>query len=399
MTNWDSDMQKINKAIRPHFRAQIVAIVSIGLLLIPALLLLTPKHFGNKHHGNTADGAITLTASKHNAGTQPTTPTTTQPTSAPASTTVTPVTAAAPVSSAAAITASAQLYVNPYSNIATQAHAYASSNPTAAAKMNRLASVPLAMWFGGWSTDVQADVAKYVSSAESAGRVPMLVAYNIPQRDCGSYSAGGANSADGYKVWLNSFAAGIGQRTAIVIVEPDALGGMDCLNSVDQQTRTQLISYAVHTLRTQTQAAVYIDGGNPTWQSTSVMAGRLKNATIAEATGFSLNVSNFQTTSANSNYGASLSSLVGGKHFVIDTSRNGNGPAIGDMNWCNPDGRAFGNTPTLQTGNPLIDGYLWIKGPGESDGSCGPTQQGTSAPAAGSWWPEYALMLANNSGW
>lgn len=78
---------------------------------------------------------------------------------------------------------------------------------------------------------------------------------------------------------------------------------------------------------------------------------------------------------------------------MVDTSRNGNGPlgAAGQDAWCNPPGRALGTPPTTRTGDPLLDAYLWIKRPGESDGSC------RGGPSAGTWWPEYALGLARNT--
>jgi endoglucanase len=105
-----------------------------------------------------------------------------------------------------------------------------------------------------------------------------------------------------------------------------------------------------------------------------------------------LNISNFDTDAANGTYGSAISALIGNKHFVVDTSRNGNGPTS-DNQWCNPSGRALGHTPTTVTGNALIDAYLWVKHPGESDGTC------NGGPAAGVWWPDQALSLATNAGW
>src|SRR6185503_5483480 len=104
--------------------------------------------------------------------------------------------------------------------------------------------------------------------------------------------------------------------------------------------------------------------------------------------------SNFRTTSDSIGYGTRLSALTGGAHFVVDTSRNGAGPlptgsGYPGPSWCNPPGRALGTAPTLSTGVPLVDGYLWIKYPGESDGSCG-----LGDPAAGTFWLDYALGLA-----
>ena len=280
-------------------------------------------------------------------------------------------------------------YVDAQSNARRTVEAWRSSRPGDAALMEKIASAPQASWFGGWNADVRADVNHAVSTAAATNALPVLVAYNIPQRDCGSYSAGGASSADGYRSWISEFARGIAARNAIVILEPDALSGMDCLNSTDRQTRLDLLTHAVKTL-SDAGAMVYIDAGHSRWHSVETMAPRLKAAGIDRAAGFSLNVSNFHRTADQVTYGNALSALVGGKHYVIDTSRNGLG-AAGDSEWCNPDGRALGERPTSNTGHPLVDAYLWVKRPGESDGAC------NGHPAAGTWMPEYALGLAKRA--
>ena len=56
--------------------------------------------------------------------------------------------------------------------------------------------------------------------------------------------------------------------------------------------------------------------------------------------------------------------------------------------WCNPPGRKIGKPPTTATNDPLIDGYLWLKRPGESDGEC------NGGPKAGVFWIEQALDMA-----
>ena len=56
--------------------------------------------------------------------------------------------------------------------------------------------------------------------------VPVLVAYDIPGRDCAQYSAGGALNEADYEAWIDGFAKGIGNQQAVVILEPDALGKM-----------------------------------------------------------------------------------------------------------------------------------------------------------------------------
>ena len=56
--------------------------------------------------------------------------------------------------------------------------------------------------------------------------------------------------------------------------------------------------------------------------------------------------------------------------MVIDTSRNGNGPPA-NGEWCNPKDRRIGEVPRLLPGSANVDAYLWIKKPGESDGTVG----------------------------
>ncbi len=274
-------------------------------------------------------------------------------------------------------------YVDPNSSAARQAASWRTTRPADASKMDVLAAQPTAKWFGNWSGDIQSAVSQYVSAAQSLGKVPVLVAYNVPQRDCGGYSSGGTTD---YTNWIGAFARGIGSAQAVVILEPDSLSLMDCLSSTDKDHRYQLLSGAVSILKSNSNTAVYLDAGHSQWIDPIVMASRLQKANVAKANGFALNVSNFMTSADESNYGKQLSDQLGGKHFVVDTSRNGTGPTA-DNQWCNPWGRAIGSKPTSSTGNSLVDAYLWIKTPGESDGNC------NGGPSAGSWWPDYALSL------
>ena len=76
-------------------------------------------------------------------------------------------------------------------------------------------------------------------------------------------------------------------------------------------------------------------------------------------------------------------------YFVIDTSRNGNGP-LGNE-WCNPPGRALGKEPTCNTEQEHCDAFLWVKIPGESDG------KKNKGPKAGKFWGTMAEELVSNS--
>jgi endoglucanase len=269
--------------------------------------------------------------------------------------------------------ARAGLYVDPHSHAARQANVYAEhGRPQAAALMRRLSLVPQAAWMtGGSPKTVRRAVAKLM--ARAGEDLPVLVAYNVPQRDCG---AGGARR---YGRWIDGFANGIGRHRAIVILEPDALAAL-C-----GKRRIGTLRRAVARLQRVPNAHVYADAGHSNWQPARTMARRLKSVGAHD---FSLNVANFRRTAELIAYGTEISRRLRGAHFVIDTSRNGRGPA---RTWCNPKRRGLGARPTTETGNPLVDALLWIKPPGESDGTC------HGGPAAGRWWPGYALGLARRA--
>ena len=281
------------------------------------------------------------------------------------------------------------LYVDGDVPAGRQAEEWRSYRPGDAAIMDRLADQPAAAWFGRDTGEVSRDVDRYVSAATAAGDLPVLVAYNIPERDCGQFSDGGAASPDAYRRWIADVAAGIGDREAVVILEPDALAHLSCLSTGDQMTRLALLTSAVATLEDQPGVAVYIDAGNPAWIPVEEMAELLGMVGINRAEGFALNVSSHHATDISVAFAKELSARLGGKGAVIDTSRNGAGS---NGEWCNPSGRALGPLPTTDTGEPAVDALLWVKTPGESDGTC------NGGPPAGSWWPEYALDLAVRAG-
>jgi endoglucanase len=278
-----------------------------------------------------------------------------------------------------------RLFVDPDSRALETVDAWQRTRPADAALIDSMARTPQGIWFNGWQSDTRAAANRAVGDAAAAGAVPLLVVYNIPERDCGEYSAGGAVSPAEYRDFIGDIASGIAGYTTLIVLEPDALAGYDCLSAKDRDTRLALLREATETLASA-GAWVYIDAGNPGWQSAAEMARRLEAAGVAQAAGFALNVSNFITTEDNIEFGDAVSRLTGGKHYLIDTSRNGLGPVAGDI-WCNPPGRAVGTYPTTATGRTLVDAYVWVKNPGDSDGPC------NGGPEAGEWWPDYALGL------
>ncbi|MBD0843194.1 glycoside hydrolase family 6 protein [Streptomyces sp. TRM68416] len=287
---------------------------------------------------------------------------------------------------------SSPFWVDPDSPAAQQIELWRREGRTQDAELlRRIADRPAAQWPAG-EIDPGPDVRTATAAASAEGRTALFVAYNIPHRDCGQHSAGGAADADAYRQWIGSFADALGESRALVVLEPDAVAHIvdGCTPGEYHAEREQLLGEAIRRLKQQPHTKVYLDAGNPSWiKEPGKLVEPLRRAGIAEADGFALNVSNFQTDDATKAYGLRLSRDLGGKHFVIDSSRNGNGPLPGV--WCNPPGRALGTPPTTETGEPAVDAYLWVKRPGESDGTC------EGGPDAGQWWPEYALGLARNA--
>ncbi|MEU8978412.1 glycoside hydrolase family 6 protein [Streptomyces sp. NPDC048309] len=286
-------------------------------------------------------------------------------------------------------------WVNPDGNAAAQVAAYVKAGKTDdAEQIRKIAEQPTGEWIG--PENPEAEARGFTEAAQKADRAAILVLYNIPHRDCGQFSQGGAADGDAYRTWIDGVAKGIEDRPATVILEPDAILHLvnQCTPAEFQEERYFLLKSAITKLKSLKNTQVYLDAGNAGWGHPDQIFQPLQLAGIAQADGFAVNVSNFYSTQDSLAYGKQLSAKVGGKHFVIDTSRNGNGPYTGgkaDENWCNPPGRALGETPTSKTADPLVDAYLWVKRPGESDGTC------KGGPKAGQWWPEYALRLAKAS--
>jgi endoglucanase len=355
--------------------------------------------------------------------------------------------------------------------------------------ITQMIETPQAVWFTkGTPKEVQQAVRSTVQRAAAKDAVPVLVAYNIPFRDCAQFSAGGATTVQEYMAWIDGFAAGLGNREAVVILEPDGLGiipwykqfrGLDseaadyewCRPAeADEATaadeRFAMLNYAVDALKAHPNVSVYLDGTHSAWLGSGDAAHRLVQAGVERADGFFLNVSNYQFTERLEKYGSWISKCIwfganptswgyghfdwcasqyypanpndfstwtlsdqwyidnvesqttypgdaGLAGFVIDTSRNGQGPWTPTVSypdpqdWCNPPDRGLGLRPTADTANPLLDAYLWVKIPGESDGECtrglGPAgttvdpEWGLIDPPAGQWFPEMALDLVHNA--
>nr|WP_028807665.1 glycoside hydrolase family 6 protein [Streptomyces canus] len=257
----------------------------------------------------------------------------------------------------------------------------------------RIADRPAAVWFADYTpTTIASRVRAVTSGGAAQGRVPVLVPYAIPDRDCGGASQGGAPDLGAYDAWIDRFAAGIGSAEVVVVLEPDSIAQSDCLSDAGRADRFASLARAGRVLKAANpEARVYYDAGHSGWRPASEQAALLKQAGAASAAssdGIFSNVSNFHTTSTEIAYDRRVLDALAGPPTlgaVIDTSRNGNG-APPDGEWCDPAGRKIGRPPTLSTGEAKIDAYLWVKLPGESDGCRG---------TPGTFSPSYAYDLAS----
>jgi endoglucanase len=283
-------------------------------------------------------------------------------------------------------TPSEGFYTDPDSNAAK----WLAANPAdpRAKKIERsIARRPGARWFGDWNTDIKADLDAYVAAAAAQGQMPITALYNMFNRDNGGQSSGGSASPDAYRAWIDAAVAGIGDRPVLVVLEPDSLAQLGNLPSgAAHAERTALVAYAARALATLPEATVYLDGGNATWIRPPEMAARLKDAGVAQVRGFAVNVANFDAIDICCTYATQITAELGrlgvaGTGFVVDTSRNGKGAMDAEgqhVDWCNPAGRRLGVASSIGVGG--ADYLLWIKAPGDSDGSCG-VGQGTPAGA------------------
>lgn len=253
---------------------------------------------------------------------------------------------------------------------------------------------PMSFWFGAkkGKKDLQkihSRITRLLNRADPC--LPVMVIYNLPNRDMGHYSKGGASDHQTYLQFVRTFAQAVGHKDPIVIFEPDGLPHSTLLDKKQSRSRLKLMKQAVHTLTENSAARVYVDIGHSNWLDPETAGKLLDSVSNDRVRGFSVNVSNYRTTKECVLWAERVRENTTLDYYVIDTSRNGLGPYGNE--WCNPPERALGMPPTTDTQLKHCDAYLWIKVPGESDGTC------NGGPRAGKFWPEYALDLVKNTNW
>lgn len=265
---------------------------------------------------------------------------------------------------------------------------------------DHLGNKPVFQWVGDWIPNIKRYVSGIVSHAKANDAIFQIVLYNIPNRDAGGFSAGGASSREKYMQWIRAVASAIGYAEGILCIEPDALAHGAEFIPWKREQRMQLLREVITYLRRACKHAyIYLDVGHPNWLSHGRATELFLTAGGRFAHGISLNVSNSQTTEDCFKYGLKIVETVSESHgMIIDTSRNGAGPPPSTLQgteaWANVPTNRLGTVPTLRVRMPnsfsyRLHGLLWIKVPGESDGDY------RGAPRAGEFWPEGAMILIN----
>ncbi|MDI9891808.1 glycoside hydrolase family 6 protein [Rhodococcus sp. IEGM 1404] len=231
-------------------------------------------------------------------------------------------------------------------------------------------------------------IAHLAAEARDQDATVSIAVYGLPDRDCGNHSAGGLDP-DAYREWTARIGDALRNASdvrKIVVLEPDSIALAPSCGSLED--RAGYLRTAVDNIR-GVDTWIYLDGGHSAWHPATEMADLLRSTGLmGDVRGVALNVSNYQDTADEFAYAHQLSELLGGTHAIIDTSRNGAGPAGAE--WCNPAGRLVGAASGAY-GDGVVDTTLWIKPPGESDGEC------NGGPVAGKWWPDAAVELTRES--
>ncbi|KAK6496014.1 hypothetical protein TWF481_002042 [Arthrobotrys musiformis] len=322
---------------------------------------------------------------------------------------------------------------------------------TAAAKA--VATVPTFVWFDtidklsqlpGHLNDIRA---KRATGADTIG---IFVVYDLPDRDCAALASNGElsianNGVNIYKTqYIDPMVAIFKQYPDVpiaLVIEPDSVANMitnmgvaKCSNA--KTSYEECINYAVTKLNLP-NIAMYLDAGHAGWlgwpdnltKSGPYYAGIYKNAgSPASFRGLATNVANYNAWSISTcpSYTQGLANCDEKRYinafypllqsngwdarFIVDQGRSGKQPTGQQQwgDWCNAIGTGFGLRPSSNTGDSLVDAFVWIKPGGECDGTsdtsavrydshCGSASSLKPAPEAGTWFQAYFEQLLVNA--
>ena len=252
----------------------------------------------------------------------------------------------------------------------------------------KIALRPQMFWFGAWFPDSDArNAARNFIASTTGGDPGVLTQVAVFRLDPweGSACPNGtwnATNRRSYRRWIDEFASGIGTARVALVVQPD-LPFAVCARS---SAPFDLVRYAAQKFNRLPHTTVYIDAGARYWPMPfSSAVSMLEDAGIRHVRGFALDMTEFDSTGAEIEYGARLvgalaAAGIPGKHFVVSTAQNGAGFLNGEVphpRVCHrryePRCVTLGIPPTTDVANPrwhltrhdadlaerLADAYVW----------------------------------------
>ncbi|CAH0521069.1 unnamed protein product [Peronospora belbahrii] len=247
--------------------------------------------------------------------------------------------------------------------------------------------------------------ADLVASCPEESRLSVVV-YGLPNKDCAAKeSAVGStvHSASDYVAFLNTLTSAIGNRKVLYVLEPDAIGLLADTTGCGQGAGYLAnLQTAVNLLSQNENAEIYLDVGYWTLQypgTSTAVAEIVKQLAYAgsKVKGITLNTSNYQSTSTLATLCSNFQTAFGSTdlHCIFDTSRSYHGGSASNE-WCNIKCAGIGALPTSDTGISNVDYFLWIKPPGDSDGTCaGHASDSMQGPGAGIFFDKMFQSLWN----
>lgn len=206
----------------------------------------------------------------------------------------------------------------------------------------------------------------------------------------------GCDSGDqpNFKAEVDALKAAVGQFSALIFVEEDAVDTICWSNPAVARGRAALLKYEIDTLSGLHHALLYVEGGSADANSPRQVARVLNASDAFKIRGFFLGDTHFNWASKEIRFGNEVAKLTGGLHFVVDTRADGQGPLLnphpvtqGIEQLCNPPHRGLGPKPRASNGasygmySKYLDGFVWVTTPGESSAPSCPGRPGRWAPA------------------
>jgi cellulase/cellobiase CelA1 len=267
--------------------------------------------------------------------------------------------------------------------------------------LDRIVLQPKAQWFGHWVPDDEiADrIHRLVANATGGDpdvMVQMAIFRMVPwegnDRVCNRLPTD--REVRSYKRWIRNAAAAIGSTYVAMILQPD--GPFALCAKGGSKLPSHLVRYAARTFSQNPHTTIYIDAGAADWNRSDPRTALkiLLPAGIRLVRGFAFNSTHYDSVEDEVAYGAAVAKALAakgipGKHFVVNTSSNGQpfegytykGPNFDNAWVCRDKDQhrcvTLGIPPTTDVANArwglslanrikaaaYADGYLWFGRP------------------------------------